>query len=162
MECIKSSIFLIFLLSWPCFVHAENRDQQRKLFWQARQLLMTQHYRQFAALQVHLKDYPLYPYLIFIKLKQQLPTEDRAEINDFLQTYSDTPLAPKLRADWLAYLAKKQDWLHFIHYYQPIYGTTLQCHYLHSLLARTSARWPRVPESPALPRRARARAPTLA
>lgn len=135
MECIKSSIFLIFLLSWPCFVHAENRDQQRKLFWQARQLLMTQHYRQFAALQVHLKDYPLYPYLIFIKLKQQLPTENRAEINDFLQTYSDTPLAPKLRADWLAYLAKKQDWLHFIHYYQPIYGTTLQCHYLHSLLA---------------------------
>ena len=99
MECIKSSIFLIFLLSWPCFVHAENRDQQRKLFWQARQLLMTQHYRQFTALQVHLKDYPLYPYLIFIKLKQQLPTEDRAEINDFLQTYSDTPLAPKLRAD---------------------------------------------------------------
>ncbi|MFM2322487.1 MAG: lytic transglycosylase [Pseudomonadota bacterium] len=135
MDCLKSSIFLICLFSWSCLVHAENRDQQRKLFWQARQLLMTRHYQQFAALQIHLKDYPLYPYLVFIKLKQQLAYESSREITNFLATYADTPLAPKLRADWLGHLAKKQDWLHFIQYYQPIYGTTLQCHYLHSLLA---------------------------
>jgi soluble lytic murein transglycosylase len=114
--------------------HAENRDQQRKLFWQARQLLMTKHYPQFSALKNKLKDYPLYPYLLFIKLKQQWPY-NADEIDEFLQTYNDTPLAVKLRADWLVYLAKKQDWNDFQHYYQPIYGTPLQCYYLQSLLA---------------------------
>ncbi|MGC1853999.1 MAG: transglycosylase SLT domain-containing protein [Candidatus Aquirickettsiella sp.] len=136
MGTIKSTVLIISLvLTWPCLIHAEDRDQQRKLFWQARQLLMTQHYQQFSALKVKLKDYPLYPYLIFIQLKQQWAYTNNGEIDKFLQTYNDTPLAVKLRADWLAYLAKKQDWNHFIHYYQPIYGTPLQCYYLQSLLA---------------------------
>lgn len=108
MGIIKSTVFIIsLLLTWPCLVHAENRDQQRKLFWQARQLIMTKHYQQFFALKTKLKDYPLYPYLIFIQLKQQWPYANRGEIDEFLQTYNDTPLAVKLRADWLAYLAKK-------------------------------------------------------
>jgi soluble lytic murein transglycosylase len=136
MGTIKNTVFIIsLLLAWPCLVHAENRDQQRKLFWQARQLVVTKHYQQFSALKVKLKDYPLYPYLIFVQLKQQWPSANNAEIDEFLQTYNDTPLAVKLRADWLAHLAKKQDWQHFIHYYQPIYGTPLQCYYLQSLLA---------------------------
>src|SRR5436190_1883591 len=136
MGTIKNTVLILCLvLIWPCLAHAENRDQQRKLFWQARQLLMTKHYPQFAALKVKLKDYPLYPYLIFIKLKQQWPYANFDEIDEFLQTYNDTPLAIKLRADWLAYLAKKQDWNDFIHYYKPIYGTPLKCYYLQSLLA---------------------------
>lgn len=136
MRAIKTTVFTIgLLLTWSCLVHAENRDQQRKLFWQARQLIMSKHYQQFSALKVKLKDYPLYPYLIFIQLKQRWPYVNSGEIDEFLQTYNDTPLGVKLRADWLAYLAKKQDWQHFIHYYQPIYGTPLQCDYLQSLLA---------------------------
>ena len=136
MGTIKNSIFILCLvLVWPGLAHADNRDQQRKLFWQARQLLMTKHYPQFATLKNKLKDYPLYPYLIFIKLKQQWPYVDTDEIDEFLHTYNDTPLAVKLRADWLTYLAKKQDWNDFLHYYQPIYGTPLQCYYLQSLLA---------------------------
>ncbi|MGA9628867.1 MAG: transglycosylase SLT domain-containing protein [Candidatus Rickettsiella isopodorum] len=136
MGTIKSTVFIIGLvLTWPCLAHAENRDQQRKLFWQARQLLMSKHYQQFSVLKVKLKDYPLYPYLIFIKLKQQWPYTSSDEIDEFLQAYNDTPLAVRLRADWLGYLAKKQHWEDFIHYYQPIYGTPLQCYYLQSLLA---------------------------
>lgn len=136
MGTIKSTVLIIILLlTWPCLAHAEDRDQQRKLFWQARQLLMAKHYPQFYALKVKLKDYPLYPYLIFIQLKQQWTYANSGEIDKFLQTYNDTPLAVKLRADWLAYLAKQQAWQRFIHYYQPIYATPLQCYYLQSLLA---------------------------
>lgn len=136
MGYIKSTVFVIgLLLMWPCLVHAEDSDQQRKLFWQARQMLMSKHYQAFSVLKGKLKEYPLYPYLIFIKLKQQWPYAHSDEIDDFLQTYNDTPLAVRLRADWLAYLAKKRDWNHFLHYYQPIYGTAIQCYYLESLLA---------------------------
>jgi hypothetical protein len=70
MGTIKNTLFIIgLLLTGSCLVHAEDRDQQRKLFWQARQLLMSKHYQSFSALKVKLKEYPLYPYLIFIKLK---------------------------------------------------------------------------------------------
>ena len=136
MGTIKNTLFIIgLLLTGSCLVHAENRDQQRKLFWQARQLLMSKHYQSFSALKAKLKEYPLYPYLIFIKLKQQGPYAHSGEIDEFLQTYNDTRLAVSLRADWLAHLAKKQDWNRFIHYYEPIYGQSLQCYYLQSLLA---------------------------
>jgi soluble lytic murein transglycosylase len=135
MRIRKSTVVIISLvLTWSCLVHAENSVQQRKLFWQARQLLMRQHYPSFSNLKAKLKDYPLYPYLIFIQLKRQGSYANRSEIDRFLQTYDNTPLAVKLRADWLVYLAKKKDWNHFIHYYQPIYGTPLQCYYLQSLL----------------------------
>lgn len=135
MGTIKSTVLILCLvLMWPYLAHAKNSNQQRKLFWQARQLLMTKQYAQFSALKAKLKNYPLYPYLIFIKLKQQWPYANSDEIDEFLQTYNDTPLAVKLRADWLTYLAKKQDWDDFIHYYQPIYDTPLQCYYLQSLL----------------------------
>lgn len=136
MRTIKTIVFSIgLLLTGPCLVHAEDTYQQRKLFWQARQLIMSKHYQSFSAFKVKLKEYPLYPYLIFIKLKQQWSYAKRDEIDEFLQTYDGTPLAVRLRADWLAYLAKKRDWNHFIHYYQPIYGTPLQCYYLQSLIA---------------------------
>ena len=135
METLKKTVFLLSLVLGPCLVHAETKlMQQRKLFWQARQLLMSQHYQQLSAF-VKLKDYPLYPYLVFIKLKKQWPYINRGEIDAFLKDYHDTPLAVKLRAEWLTYLAQKQDWNHFIYYYQPIYGTPLQCYYLQSLLA---------------------------
>ena len=92
MGTIKSTVFIIGLvLTWPCLAHAENRDQQRKLFWQARQLLMSKHYQQFSVLKVKLKDYPLYPYLIFIKIKQQCHYTSSDEIDEFLQAYNDTP-----------------------------------------------------------------------
>ncbi|OIZ98470.1 hypothetical protein BEV13_06750 [Rickettsiella grylli] len=136
MEMLKITVFLLSLLLVPCSVDAETKiTQQRKLFWQARQLLMNQQYQQFSVLKVKLKDYPLYPYLLFIKLKKQGPSVNSDEVDAFLKSYHDTPLAVKLRADWLTYLARKHDWNHFMDYYQPRYGTSLQCYYLQSLLA---------------------------
>ena len=61
-----------------CLIHASalayvvNASySQRQLFWQARQSLLAKNYQQFEQLKVHLKNYPLYPYLAYTKLKQQ-------------------------------------------------------------------------------------------
>ncbi len=133
----KKYLFLLVL----CLTHtsvlayADNNYSQRRLFWQARQSLLAKHYQQFEQLKVHLKEYPLYPYLLYIKLKQQLAYQNVDRIDDFLETYKDTPLAGKLRIDYLSKLAKTGNWPRFIHFYRPIYGPVLQCYYLNALLA---------------------------
>jgi soluble lytic murein transglycosylase len=127
---------ILWLSHYPILVYADESHAQRHLFWQARQSLLSKQYQQFEQLRAHLKDYPLYPYLRYIKLKQQaLAYQNEEEIDDFLETYKNTPLAPKLRAECLSNSAKNRDWPRFIHYYQPIYGATLQCYYFNALLA---------------------------
>ena len=126
---------LLILLLCSKVVYAQDSNQQRQLFWQARQLLLAKNYQQFGQLQEQLKNYPLYPYLSYIKIKQQLAYQNTAAIDEFLETYKDTPLADKLRTECLTAAVKRSNWSYFIHYYRPIYAPTMQCYYLHALLA---------------------------
>jgi soluble lytic murein transglycosylase len=126
---------LFSLMFFSMHAFASDRTESRDLFWQARESLLSKHYQQFERLKSRLKNYPLYPYLVYMKLMQRLAYQNEDEINDFLDRYQDTPLANRLRANYLARAAKKRDWLNFIHYYRPIYGPLLQCHYINALLA---------------------------
>ncbi len=132
---------ILWLNLYSALACAGNGYTQRELFWQARQALLTKHYSHFEQLRVHLEDYPLYPYLSYFKIKQQpLAYQNEEGIDDFLESYQDTPLAPKLRAECLTHAAKARDWSRFIHYYRPTYGPVLQCYYLNALLATQQKR----------------------
>ncbi len=131
----KYLYLLFFFLNYSVLcAYAEDNRPQRQLFLQARQLLLNKNYQQFAKLEPSVKNYLLYPYLIYIKLRQRLAYQSEADINHFLDTYSQTPVANKLRKEYLMYLAKQKNWSQFIRYYQPIYGTTLQCYHLNALI----------------------------
>lgn len=138
----KKYLYCLALLLGHCAVlaYANDVNSQRQLFWQARQALLSKHYQQFEQLKLHLKNYPLYPYLVYIKLKQRLAYQNVDQIDDFLETYKDTPLADKLRMECLSQSAKNRDWSRFIHFYRPVYGPTLQCYYLNALLATNQKR----------------------
>jgi len=60
---------LLMLVFCSNVAYTDDSNQQRQLFWQARQLLLAKHYRQFEQTKDQLKDYPLYPYLSYIKNK---------------------------------------------------------------------------------------------
>ena len=142
------SSLLLMLVFCSNVAYTDDSHSQRQLFWQARQLLLAKHYRQFEQLSDQLKDYPLYPYLSYIKIKQQLAYQNVGEIDEFLETYKETPLANKLRTECLTQAVKRSDWPHFIHYYRPIYAPTLQCYYLNALLAtnQKQAAYKAIPE----------------
>lgn len=133
-------LLVLCLTHTAVLAYADDHYSQRRLFWQARQSLLAKHYQQFEQLNVQLKEYPLYPYLLYIKLKQQLAYQNVDQIDDFLETYKATPLAGKLRIDYLSKLAKNGNWPRFIHFYRPIYGPVLQCYYLNALLATNQKR----------------------
>ncbi|WP_456379796.1 transglycosylase SLT domain-containing protein [Thiolapillus sp.] len=81
-----------------------------------------------------LRNYPLYPYLEYARLKHRLGKAKNAEVADFLEQHGNTPLAALLRARWLNVLARRQDWNGYLQFYTPQSNISRQCHYLQALI----------------------------
>ncbi len=103
---------------------------QRQQFLAAETALQRHQNEQFRSLLSELKHYPLLPYLQYAALLRTLSTATDAEIDAFLTTYADTPLAPRLRRAWLRHSARNGHWKTYLAYYQPQRNTALQCHSL--------------------------------
>ena len=74
-----------------------------------------------------LRDYPLYPYLRYRDLSRRLTEFPTVEVRDFLQTYSDTPLANRLRNAWLRQLASAHRWDDYLRDAVPGRDPTFEC-----------------------------------
>ena len=72
-------------------------------------------------------DYPLYPYLLYQKLRHRLSQSPSHEVHAFLEKYADSPLAARLRNAWLHHLAKEQRWTQFLRDDQPTKDVALRC-----------------------------------
>ena len=103
---------------------------QRAAFLQAEQFLLQRDIPSFLTQIQQLKDYPLYPYLQSQWLRKNL--SQTAEIESFLNTYKNSLYGDLVRQDWLAWLAKNQQWSKFLQYYQEDSDgkkTSLQCQF---------------------------------
>ncbi|MBR9812334.1 transglycosylase SLT domain-containing protein [bacterium] len=83
-----------------------------------------------------LADYPLAPYLDAAILRREIvqnpgPDSDGRLVR-WLDAHGNLPLANDLRRDWLKRVARRGDWRIFHTYYQPVGGTSLQCHYVYA------------------------------
>lgn len=107
--------------------------QQRMLFLQAETALKLGRYTQYQKLEHRLIDYPLYPYLRFIELEQRIKYSSTQRIQDFLQTYHNTPLANKLYYRWINSLARTGRSKALVQYFRPTQNTHLLCHYANAL-----------------------------
>ncbi len=83
-----------------------------------------------------LANYPLYPYLKYELLHKNIADIKHSELSAFITTYHDSPLANKLRNEWLRYKADKQQWAEYLLAYEPSAknDVEMQCHYLHASL----------------------------
>ncbi len=83
-----------------------------------------------------LKNYPLYPYLVFQDLLTHIDTLSPQAYEDFVNTYQDPPLNKALNQAWLAHLAEQQQWDIFTQYYSPsMTDANLTCFYGQALIA---------------------------
>ncbi|MCF7965350.1 MAG: transglycosylase SLT domain-containing protein [Methylobacter tundripaludum] len=125
-----SGKLLLCLVLFSGAVLGNSLDRQRSDFLQAERALAQGNNAEFMRISAALIDYPLYPYLQYQWLKDNLQQEDR--IPAFLATYNDTRYAGLLRIKWLDYLAKNERWNDFIrHYSVPAANenTALSCQY---------------------------------
>ena len=109
--------------------------EQRERFLAAEQALERGDLQTFERLRGQLADYPLLPYLDYARLNRSLDQAGRTSIEAFLGTYSDTPLAPRLRARWLQRLAARGDWTAYLDAYRGESSSELRCHYLRALIS---------------------------
>jgi soluble lytic murein transglycosylase len=112
---------------------SENLKKQRRLFVKAEKALKRGRYTQYRKIEHRLKDYPLYPYLRFIELKRRISSSSTQKIQNFLQTYHDTPLANKLYSRWMSSLARRGKADTLVQYFRPTQNTKLLCRYANAL-----------------------------
>lgn len=89
---------------------APETRQQRADFLSAEQALRRSDMAAFEKLSQRLQDYPLYPYLRLQRMERRLDRVTPAEIAEFHDSYTDSPLAERLRKDWLLALARRKQW----------------------------------------------------
>jgi len=81
----------------------------------------------FRRLSARLRGYPLYPYLRYAELSRYISRTSAESMQAFFREYADTPLAGKLRRNWLENLARRHRWQAFVEHYRPDTGTAMQC-----------------------------------
>jgi soluble lytic murein transglycosylase len=123
-------VFLCCLLFLPIYLFAANTNNistDRRAFLLALTDLQHRNQQQFLILADHLRNYPLYPYLLYTDLVIHLPEATSEQLQGFLEAYKDTPLSQHLRELWLNQLAARSDWKTFVQVYQPSKDLSLQC-----------------------------------
>lgn len=106
---------------------------QRKLFLKAEAALKLGRFTEYRKIEHRLNDYPLYPYLRFIELQRNISKSSTQKIQQFLQTYHNTPLANKLYYRWINSLARRGKSNTLIQYFRPTQNTRLLCNYANAL-----------------------------
>jgi soluble lytic murein transglycosylase len=128
---------LIIGLLVPCKIAAMEKadlDTQRAIFIRAEHALKKHDRKNYELLAKTIGSYPLYPYLIYEDLKQQLkanpPTLAMLEkIAHFEQQFSDFPHHTTLRNQWLLNVAETKKWDLYTTGYRATPNEKLQCHY---------------------------------
>jgi len=113
-------------------LHADGTDpqdplQQRTRFLAAKNALENGNAEVFLQNAVTLQEYPLYPYLVYWHLRTHLDEQSSATIQAFLDSNTDTPLAPRLRVAWLKHLATEGRWEDYKSFYQGSSSVELRC-----------------------------------
>jgi soluble lytic murein transglycosylase len=127
IKWLSGSLLLCAMFFFTSTVFSNTLDQQRQDFLLAERLAEQGDDSAFLTLSSTLADYPLYPYLQYQWLKNNLPQTDKILV--FLSNYKDTRYADLLRSKWLDYLANNERWAEFIHYYQASDNLALDCQY---------------------------------
>ncbi len=104
--------------------------KQRQLYKRIDKDLQRGSTTSFIALGDGLKSYPLYPYLQYTHISQNIKLSNEGAIADFLADFPTVPASKTLRKRWLKLLYRRQRWSLFLSYYDPaIASTAQQCQY---------------------------------
>lgn len=106
---------------------------QRFHYQKAKVALANHQAAEFASHLQQLDDYPLKQYLEFAQLRSNFGSLPYSAIEEFLTRYSGTFLESRMRANFLIFLASRENWPAFLKYYRDdMDSLVLRCHSLHA------------------------------
>jgi len=108
--------------------------EQRQYFLKAEDALKKGNQKKFSKLLTGLKNYPLYPYLVFLDIQKNIRLNREKEILSFISEYESSPLSNQLRQAWLNYLTGQNQWQRLVRDYREPASPSVQYAYARSLL----------------------------
>ncbi|MFQ3393260.1 murein transglycosylase [Enterobacter mori] len=114
-------------------VHADSLDEQRNRYAQIKQAWDNKQMDTVQALMPTLKDYPLYPYLEYRQITDDLMNQPTVIVNNFIQANPTLPPARNLQSRFVNELARREDWRGLLAFSPEKPGTTeAQCNYYYA------------------------------
>ncbi|WP_099118039.1 murein transglycosylase [Xenorhabdus ishibashii] len=90
--------------------HADSLDAQRQRYQEIKQAWDTKNMAEVTRLMPTLKNYPLYPYLEYRQLSQDLATTTPQQVQNFINIHPTLPPARSLASRFINILADNGDW----------------------------------------------------
>ena len=114
-------------------VHADSLDEQRNRYAQIKQAWDNKQMDTVQSLMPTLKDYPLYPYLEYRQITDDLMNQPTVTVNNFIQANPTLPPARNLQSRFVNELARREDWRGLLAFSPEKPGTTeAQCNYYYA------------------------------
>lgn len=114
-------------------VHADSLDEQRSRYAQIKQAWDNKQMDTVQALMPTLKDYPLYPYLEYRQITDDLMNQPTVTVNNFIQANPTLPPARTLKSRFMNELARREDWRGLLAFSPDKPGATeAQCNYYYA------------------------------
>ena len=115
------------------YAQAATLAEQREQYTQVKQAWDNNQLDDVARLMPGLRDYPLYPYLEYRQLTQDLSTQNSAAVHSFIQHYPTLPVVRTLPDRFVNELARREDWQGLLTFSpQPPTTVTARCHWYYA------------------------------
>ena len=123
----------VCVLTISSAARADSLDEQRNRYAQIKQAWDQRQMETVQALMPTLKNYPLYPYLEYRQLTDDLMNQPTITVKNFIQANPTLPPARTLQSRFVNELARREDWRGLLAFSPEKPGTTeAQCNYYYA------------------------------
>ncbi|MEE3660990.1 murein transglycosylase [Brenneria sp. g21c3] len=114
-------------------VRADSLDEQRQRYQQVKQAWDSNQLDAVAQIMPTLRNYPLYPYLEYRSLTQDLSQVSVSQVKQFIAAHPTLPPAQNLNTSFVNELARRQDWSGLLSFSpQPPKPVTARCNFYYA------------------------------
>ncbi|MGM3182757.1 murein transglycosylase [Dickeya oryzae] len=126
-----AAVLCLFGVSYQ--VLADSLDEQRQRYQQVKSAWDNNQMDVVSQLMPTLRDYPLYPYLEYRALTQDLSTVSTVQVRQFMTSHPTLPAVRTLNNSFINELARRQDWSGLLAFSpQPPKPVASLCNYLYA------------------------------
>ncbi|VAW46881.1 Soluble lytic murein transglycosylase precursor [hydrothermal vent metagenome] len=139
LKILGGGIFFISLLltgSLSAFAQNKSLTPAQQDFLDAYQAILQNDRNAIAHYKRTLKDYPLYPYVLYHDYRRNFKETPKQQIKRFIANDKNGYLSYQLYKKWLTHLAKTGYWTTYLEEYTPQKNLNLQCYYVQALANR--------------------------
>lgn len=133
------TVFISFILLSCLFAFSSSASAKNNLtasqqaFLDAYDAIRANDRRAIAKYKKQLKDYALYPYLLFHDYRLHISNTPNHLIESFVNEHQNSYIGDALYNKWLAHLAKTKQWKKLSSVYTPQKKQDLQCYHIQAL-----------------------------